>query len=566
MLVPTPSTIIRDHLEHYVARLLTRSPLLHFSPGGYRIDLTEIFKDVLHNAPAQNGVRNGNRHTVTAPQSLLRQVLKGCACELRGLNKKILAILLKIGLQAKERRRVNGQHALFIGYPLLCSYPPDGRTTAPILAPLFFIPIRDDKLSVPGATVCIDPIVASGERPQIRPNLLLQQWTKTKLNPPVPLVIEAASQRLACEDPNLDIAELIRDATIEALINWPDVEGRNAVSLTSLDRVPPKDQLKNWQADGKPTILLNSAVLGVADFKGQALLADLETLATQANQEECLGMLEYFLRPQKDKSPIVINEPREVDKYLVCDSDPSQEQVLWQYRDTELTVIQGPPGTGKSQTIVNLIAGALATKKKIAVFSQKRAALEVIHKRGIAEGFGELCLLLDDPQGQRAEIIQSIREIDQDWVDTRFENLRARREALSDEIQRLEERIATELQAYYRPPENFPRYADLITEQNRLRIFDYARRPAWKKLCMAVANSQPNDIFDLDSFIGPYRHWVDRLLGCLYQDSPWRFHRLDIPYISSEARSHLENIRTYFRSTPLRSDRSLTGGIALTGC
>ncbi len=49
--------------------------------------------------------------------------------------------------------------------------------------------------------------------------------------------------------------------------------------------------------------------------------------------------------------------------------------------DVDNIVIDGPPGTGKSETIVSMIIDAILKNKKVAVVSEKKAALDVIHRR-----------------------------------------------------------------------------------------------------------------------------------------------------------------------------------------
>ncbi len=55
-------------------------------------------------------------------------------------------------------------------------------------------------------------------------------------------------------------------------------------------------------------------------------------------------------------------------------------------------VVIGPPGTGKSQTIANLIGELVAQGKRVLFVAEKRAALEVVKKRLIGVGLGELVL------------------------------------------------------------------------------------------------------------------------------------------------------------------------------
>ena len=65
----------------------------------------------------------------------------------------------------------------------------------------------------------------------------------------------------------------------------------------------------------------------------------------------------------------------------VLKSDSSQDEIIVRSKSLDMLVVRGPPGTGKSQVIVNLIADALMSGKKILVVCQKRAALEVVQQR-----------------------------------------------------------------------------------------------------------------------------------------------------------------------------------------
>ena len=73
-------------------------------------------------------------------------------------------------------------------------------------------------------------------------------------------------------------------------------------------------------------------------------------------------------------------------------------------------LIEGPPGTGKSQTIVNMVADAIARRKSLLVVCQKQPALEVVRKRLAAEGLDGRMVMLTDVNRDREGIIRQIRE------------------------------------------------------------------------------------------------------------------------------------------------------------
>ena len=76
-------------------------------------------------------------------------------------------------------------------------------------------------------------------------------------------------------------------------------------------------------------------------------------------------------------------------------------------------VLDGPPGTGKSQTIANMIAHNLALGRKVLFVAEKRAALDVVHRRLVAHGLGPFCLELHSNKASKQEVL---RQLDTAWT------------------------------------------------------------------------------------------------------------------------------------------------------
>ena len=96
--------------------------------------------------------------------------------------------------------------------------------------------------------------------------------------------------------------------------------------------------------------------------------------------------------------------------HLVMDADASQFSALADVADGKHLSIEGPPGSGKSQTIVNLIAAALASGKKVLFVAEKLTALDVVKNRLEAVGLGEFILPLQAGSGKRERVYESIVE------------------------------------------------------------------------------------------------------------------------------------------------------------
>lgn len=75
-------------------------------------------------------------------------------------------------------------------------------------------------------------------------------------------------------------------------------------------------------------------------------------------------------------------------------------------------VLDGPPGTGKSQTIANMIAHNLALGRKVLFVAEKRAALDVVHRRLVANGLGPFCLELHSNKASKQDVL---RQLDAAW-------------------------------------------------------------------------------------------------------------------------------------------------------
>lgn len=93
--------------------------------------------------------------------------------------------------------------------------------------------------------------------------------------------------------------------------------------------------------------------------------------------------------------------------------DASQEAAIRAIKAGRSLVVQGPPGTGKSQLIANVIADAMAKGKRVLLVSQKKAALDVVHKRLDEKQLLDFVGLVHDFKWDRKKIYNQIaRQID----------------------------------------------------------------------------------------------------------------------------------------------------------
>ncbi|MBC7285926.1 DUF4011 domain-containing protein [Hoeflea sp.] len=94
--------------------------------------------------------------------------------------------------------------------------------------------------------------------------------------------------------------------------------------------------------------------------------------------------------------------------YLVMDADASQYSALVDVAVGAHLAIEGPPGSGKSQTIVNLIAAAMADGKKVLFVAEKLTALDVVKNRLEATGLGNFILPLQAGRSTSELVYESI--------------------------------------------------------------------------------------------------------------------------------------------------------------
>lgn len=95
---------------------------------------------------------------------------------------------------------------------------------------------------------------------------------------------------------------------------------------------------------------------------------------------------------------------------LIMDADASQFSALVDVANSQNIAIEGPPGSGKSQTIVNLIASAMADGKRVLFVAEKLTALDVVRNRLDAAGLGEFVLPLQAGRGSRDAVFQSLED------------------------------------------------------------------------------------------------------------------------------------------------------------
>ena len=375
--------IILTHRRKLVNRILSRNPLLRFNPiknGTRKIDMCNLF--------AQRSLLSGNRNDDNKVEEFFQNLMenKQAKIQLPDIGSPVARLRTMIS-ESKILERVSGSPSLFLAWPFAC-VPWDGHK--PLMAPLLFW--RIEKMEVRTNTLFV-------EMPDEAPNynFMLEAWLRVR-------------------DVHLDFSSIneLSEISIPEAINrisqitdsWEGCQNR-------LDENTPY-KLEKHNVGTRLTIL-PCAVLGISHFKYLTLLQDLEQLADKVGPGENCGLLNEFLGTPSDltKNPPKVCIPKESDKYLVEETDLTQEHAVWQAQQSKVMLLDGPPGTGKSQTIVNLIADAISKDQSVILVCHKSAALEVVKKRLDAEkvGLGNLVKTITEPRNQRTKFVGSIIDI-----------------------------------------------------------------------------------------------------------------------------------------------------------
>ena len=180
-------------------------------------------------------------------------------------------------------------------------------------------------------------------------------------------------------------------------------------ALDALDEDVPTWKGRRLEQEG-------CVVLGLFPQSRSELLHDYEQLLSElaqrgADASALLGcaneILPASMRPAAPAEPATAMDGAA--PALVIGADPSQVEVVRLASKVPALVVDGPPGTGKSQVIVNLVADALARGERVAVVSEKRAALDVVANRLAGSGFEEIFGVVHDPVDDRKELFRKIR-------------------------------------------------------------------------------------------------------------------------------------------------------------
>ncbi|RYD38644.1 MAG: DUF4011 domain-containing protein [Verrucomicrobiaceae bacterium] len=241
------------------------------------------------------------------------------------------------------------------------------------------------------------------DRPYQAPLLLVPVELRRKS------VLEGFSLRRLDEETRLNVTlmEMLRQdfrKDIPGLDPLPeDDQGIDAARVLQIFRDAVRD-MAGWEVKSE-------VWLGQFSFTKFLLWKDLTDRLESLTQNRIVNHLIHgagktFPNPPGDIEPRQLDDqfhPREI--HCTRSADSSQLAAVMAAAAGHDFVLEGPPGTGKSQTIANIIAHCLSQGKRVLFVAEKRAALDVVHRRLREDGLEPFCLELHSNKTGKAEVL-----------------------------------------------------------------------------------------------------------------------------------------------------------------
>jgi len=283
----------------------------------------------------------------------------------------------KLEREANSAIQETGANMLFLVLGFL-EFPEQPDSDKQFLAPLISVPVQMFKADAAGQQIF--SLHYTGD--DVTGNLSLEEKLKIDHGLTLP---DFNEEEFDLETYFESIVSLIQKKPGFTLRRWASL---CMLSFTNMLLVRDLDP-ENWpKIAGKNGLLDHPTVREV--FEGQAAAPDTDFRSVPEHDVET---------GPADKIP------------LVFDADSSQHSALVDVLvHRKNLVIEGPPGTGKSQTISNLIAAALAEKKRVLFVAEKLAALEVVKNRLTQVKLDPFILELHSNKSNKKKVLEEIQK------------------------------------------------------------------------------------------------------------------------------------------------------------
>ena len=382
---PTEARGAKTRLDTWKAKLLDlslRNRLLNFKETGGAIEIiTHSLSDL------ENALEDGKRFLLAATQdgvddprrpnaSMVKEdseVLKkhfddGLLVSSKPLEEHIKRVT-KLYRESRNALEESGSNTLFLAMGIIRWRPVEGGERE-LRAPILLVPVELRRKSLQeGYTMG-----AYDEETRINSSLLemLRQHFGKELPGLDPLP----------EDDNGVDVKYVLDLVRDALKDMPGWEVDDTCWLGQFSFA--KFLLWKDLADRSSLLTRNRVVAQLVQHPG-------EPFTVVESQEESLDR-------RMDTRPVLTTRS----------SDSSQLAAVMATADGGDFILEGPPGTGKSQTITNMIAHSLSQGKRVLFVAEKRAALEVVHRRLVEDGMGPFCLEIHSNKAGKLEVLKQL--------------------------------------------------------------------------------------------------------------------------------------------------------------
>jgi len=361
--------------EKKVVTAVMRGPLVRMTIGKTtpRVDLVELHTRRMDAGGLLDHLLQRNATALTLDPSAL-DPLNTTASRLQALDRA-----------SELYKRDTGINGMYLGFPfLLTKENKSGATTriAPVL--LWPVRVRHEVGARTNVQVSFD-----SEREEVR------------LNPALETLVgqETVKKWAKFAEELLGRSALRAADVIDAFGTLATPRSKELVPLPISKTEVPANSMQ----------LECAGVLFHMSFMGQAIGEEIRNLRSLSPAGTGLETV-LRLRGADTPEPAAPAKPKELDRYFTVFSDPSQEAAVLNARVAPGLLVEGPPGTGKSQTIVNMVGDSIGRGTGVLIVCQKHAALEVVHKRLLAEGLGDRVIMINDVNKDRQPVIRSVRD------------------------------------------------------------------------------------------------------------------------------------------------------------
>lgn len=523
-----------DFFEKRVSFSGLVGPLVRMRIGQYtpRVDLAELThiqatnKDVRHSPEkfTHDFATFGRWGMQVLLNSLLSRDKKPTRFKVPQIPWEVYTRMNRLEREADVYKRDTGVDGLYMGFPFLL-YDEPKSMRLPRIAPVFLWPVSLCKI--------LTAAEAEGEHVDLTTGALMslgydREREEVRLNPALENILgkEQAQRCGALLEELMRCSSLSIKAVMDALQEIGAVLNNDELCV-----LPTEFSVK----PGVPEFL-PAAVLFLVNFTGQAIGEELRALKGLPLAGTALERV--FRLDEQGESALSMAEgevvlPQKDQQYLVVNSDPSQELAIFQAREKPGLLIEGPPGTGKSQTIVNLVADSIGRGETMLIVCQKKAALDVVYKRLVAEGLSQRVLMINDVHADRNQTVRQIRDqLDQLELKQRKNNqaqihrLTQEREALGIEIAKLEEDLNRYHAGLYAVDASTGMtYKDMVTDLLHLERQDKGDLPVLS-LPMVASFAEQLTLETLSSLEAELCAILTQWLAAGYEGSPFEHLRM----------------------------------------